>query len=183
MNNLFPTVTMSKKQAKYCSYSSQEYACERTRALTMFGAITILLLFPSQVFAQDCTALFESIKATSTRNEPEWRISSSRVSTKSVSIRWSYADSYVQAYIAIYSSDDDASTRFTGLASELDMLLEGEGYRARLFSLADENFIWTDFNDAGSAAVHFKRKNIHVMVTAPSPETAERFSRLIAEHL
>ncbi len=150
----------------------------------------ILMLFSAgTAIAQDNSDFFNRIETSVNAKQSEWKLIKKRVYPKIAQgvYEWRRGKSSIAAYILVYESPEEASTRLKALpllylGSGLDVRgLDITVLRATIPNLGDENYLWEASDRERVMGVDFRKGRVVVHTNASSIAVAEQFALQIAE--
>jgi hypothetical protein len=143
--------------------------------------------------------LLKSLEQIFEERAPEWKRETASYSENEVASEWVNGDSKAIVQIARMASPEEVSTHLQLFAWHIpltdsdfeEVMRDPDHYQlpqpvmpdAKLPSFDNENYVWTRYNEHGSSLIKLKVGNLFVQVDGSSFAVAERFARIVAEHL
>jgi len=123
------------------------------------------------------------------KQQPGWKLVKKRVYPKIAQLlyEWKQGKSFAVVHVFIYTSSEEASTRFKALPTLLKVGGIDTGgidmtvLQAKVPGLGDENFLWEGFYTERLFGVDFRSGRVVVHTSASSFSVAEQFALQIAE--
>jgi len=143
----------------------------------------LLCSHPTVVRAQTSSSLIEKLESVTQEKEPEWKLDRKLPTEKIIVLRWSSGEARVFMSVTMTDSSDMAKGIYDGSVARLNDQFGPSSSKSKVPNLGAENQLWTRDQSDGSAAIQFRQGKVHVLLFAPSGETAKRFAFYVADVL
>jgi hypothetical protein len=147
----------------------------------------ILLVFStSPGFAQNQPDLFIRIERLVSEKHPSWKLTKRRVyrNNKYRLYSWEKGKSFLDVFLFVDESSEQALTRFKTLSSDLrDIGIDMTVLKATIAGLGNENYLWEGSRNERVLGIDFRKGKLVVHIGASSIAIAEEFALQIADEI
>ena len=131
---------------------------------------------------------------------PEWELRNAMYSDSSkIYCEWQSGEDKVKIQVVVMASSEAAAAHFQMFdwhipltqADMLEMAQTADKFQlpqpikpdAKLPNVGDENHVWSRSNEEGESLIKLRKGNMIMQVDGSSLHVAERFAKLVAEHI